>query len=659
MGLELGLHSPREALQAYLQDRQLLLVLDNTEHLPQAAEIVAELLTAARGLTVVATGRSPLRLRGEHEFPLNSLELPSPGQYREQIACAQAVELFVQRARAVWPGFSLSPENAEDVAEICRRLDGLPLAIELAAARIRLLSPKEMRMRLNRRLSLLTDGARDLPARQRTLRATLDWSYALLEDYERTLLAYLSVFWGGWTLEAAEAVCGRDVDVLGGMASLVEKNLVERTGEEEVRFSMLETVREYALEKLEASGKAGELRDRHEKYFLRLAEASEPGQRGSEQIYWFKRLGAEQPNFLAALRHSLDCKSVVATTTLFRCLIYFWQVRGDDSAYGLLIEAGARFQGAERGVALIGKIMLDSRRGEVQAQECEQALALLRGHPFEGYALFYLGLSLRLVDPPAALACLEAAAGLSPQGKGWVAANARQVEAWLRASEGDLLGAEAACAAVAEYADLAQDFALMGWNRACRAALFLEQKRLEAARTLAEEALTLGLQIQDRTILAGGLELFAALAAAEHHDIKAARLWGAVAALRHQVGMEKTLEVATLGRLRAALPQRMGQAAFEAECRRGEAMPLEMVMEYMRSAVSAPPPWPRNPLTNITPRETEVLRALSQGLSNKEIARELGLSLYTINDHVKSILSKLGVTNRAAATRYALENLSP
>jgi predicted ATPase len=265
---EAGGQSPLEILKENLQDSRrapLLLLLDNFEHLIQAASTVAELLATAPNLKIMVTSRAALHVYGEHEFPVPPLALPDSGPCLQLNRCRSALRLrcSCNAPVAAKPDFELNRENAPAVAEICARLDGLPLAIELAAARVKVLSPSSMLTRLASRLQLLTGGARDLPQRQQTLRAAIDWSYDLLNPAEQKLFRRLSVFVGGCTLEGAEAVCDTkgdlDLDLLDAMASMVDKSLVQQVEQAkgESRFVMLETIREYALEKLEVSGEAG------------------------------------------------------------------------------------------------------------------------------------------------------------------------------------------------------------------------------------------------------------------------------------------------------------------------------------------------------------------------------------------------------------------
>jgi predicted ATPase/class 3 adenylate cyclase len=325
-----------DGLKGYLRDRRILLVLDNFEQILASAPVVGELLGVSRGLKVLVTSRAPLGLRGEHELSVPPLDLPDPGRPRTPDGLSQygAVALFIERATAIWPNFALTDENAPAVAEICVRLDGLPLAIELAAARIRLLTPQAMLARLERRLPLLTGGPRDLPARQRTLRDAITWSYDLLDEGERALFRRLAIFVGGCTLEAAEAVCDPDeglgVEALDGVASLVAKNLLRREDgpDGEPRFGMLETIHEFGLEQLDASGEVQATRRAHAAYFLRLAEGAEPELRGSGQAAWLARLAAETGNLRAALAWFSELGQAETGLRLAAALREFWEGRG-------------------------------------------------------------------------------------------------------------------------------------------------------------------------------------------------------------------------------------------------------------------------------------------------------------------------------------------
>jgi predicted ATPase/transcriptional regulator with XRE-family HTH domain len=322
-----------QRLKEYLRDRHMLLVLDNFEQVVQAGPLVAQLLEACPKLKVLVSSRTVLRVYGEHEYPVQPMSLPNIAHLSTPDVLEQyeAVELFVHRSEAVKPGFVLTEGNAPAVVEICYRLDGLPLAIELAAARSNILSPAAIVARLGNRLKLLTLGAEDLPARQRTLRNAIAWSYDLLDGEEKALFARLGVFTGGCMLEAAEAVVGDGgpVDILDKMTSLVGKSLlVQQEGVGgEPRFSMLETIREYALEKLEESGEAEEVQRRHTAYFLELAESAEPNLTSAERADWLARLDRDLDNIRAVLTRCQSQHDVEASLRLAGALSWFWYFR--------------------------------------------------------------------------------------------------------------------------------------------------------------------------------------------------------------------------------------------------------------------------------------------------------------------------------------------
>jgi predicted ATPase/DNA-binding CsgD family transcriptional regulator/DNA-binding XRE family transcriptional regulator len=330
LGYESGA-APLAVLTRALRDQHALLLLDNFEHLAGAAPVVVQLLAAAPHLTILATSRAPLRLTYEQEYAVPPLELP-PEQHAHVLDTYAAVQLFVRRARAVQPHFVLTTVNGAAVAAICRRLDGLPLAIELAATRVRLLDPPALLRRLDRRLALLSGGPRDLPARQQTLRATLDWSYHLLGVRERRVFARLGVFVGGATLEAIEVVCGTSErsDVLADVTVLVEQSLIRQFAdtEGEPRFTMLETIREYALEQLTTRGEEMTIRARHAAYYLELAEAAVPRLRGAEQVRWLDWLEADHDNLRAAFEWYLGSGDIEKALHLVGALHWFWDRRG-------------------------------------------------------------------------------------------------------------------------------------------------------------------------------------------------------------------------------------------------------------------------------------------------------------------------------------------
>src|SRR6266516_2111363 len=331
-------------LSAFLREKRLLLLLDNFEQVVDAARQVAALLAACPKLKIVVTSRMTLHVQAEHEYAVPPLALPDPKRLPDLAALSQyeAVALFIARAQAVKPDSQLTNANASAIAEICVRLEGLPLAIELAAARIKLLPPQALLGRLGQRLTVLTGGARDAPARQQTLCNTIAWSYNLLDATEQRLFRWLSVFVGGCTLEAVEAVCAfldistEAVWVLEGVASLIDKSFLQQKEQEdgEPRFVMLETLREYGLEALAASGEMESTRQAHATYYLRFSQEAEPKLPGPQQVMWLERLAQEHDNLRAALRwlveqgESGQPESQEKALRLGTALRWFWSVRG-------------------------------------------------------------------------------------------------------------------------------------------------------------------------------------------------------------------------------------------------------------------------------------------------------------------------------------------
>lgn len=435
IALALDLADTGRPLAAALADRlrseQALLVLDNFEHVVEAAPLIAGLLAAAPALKVLCTSRIALRISGEHEFFVPPLGLPDlahlPGI--SELAANPAIALFAARAQAVQPGFALTAENARTVAEVCHRLDGLPLAIELAATRVKLFSPAALLARLDRRLPFLTGGPRDAPARQRTLEAAIAWSYDLLDAGEKTCLARLGVFWGGWTLEAAEAICGDDVAMTDAIASLLDKSLVQVSddGRGEPRFMMLETIREFALARLSERGETQDVQARHARYFLRLAIEAERGLQGAEQVRWMQRLNAENNNLRAALAWSLSAQATQGDTELglsaAAALWWFWWTNGQvGEGRDLLVQLLARpASDAVRARASLGAGILAFFAGDFGAATplCEYARDASVGFGdaiTHGYAIFMLGTVQTLSgDPDGGYALLAHGASLLRQ----------------------------------------------------------------------------------------------------------------------------------------------------------------------------------------------------------------------------------------------------
>ena len=691
---ELGGRPLLETLVAALSRRHLLLVLDNFEHLPDAAGVVGDLLAACPELKVLATSRAPLRVYGEREAPVPPLGLPDPIRPTEPDALAElpAVALFLERARAVRPDFGLSVGNAAVVAEICRRLDGLPLAIELAAARVKLLAPAVILARLERRLDLLADGPRDAPSRQRTLRAAIDWSHDLLSEPERALLRRSAVFAGGWTLEAAEAVCaGSGIeagDILGLLASLVDKSLVQ--GEErggQVRYRLLETIRQYAEAKLCESGEEPAWRTRHLDWFVALAEEAEPRLCGPEQVAWLDRLEAEHDNLrvaLATAQHAAECRdgtlpedggrwAAEAGLRLFAALYRFWIVRGHLNEgrqwlAGLLPRASAGsaarasalwvgatlalFQGDYLAAYTLGE------EGVALARDVGDSLGAIASYMMLGGALLRRGDLARAVEAADESLVLAREAGsklylsyaLYARVEVARAAGDGRADAWLH--EGLALARQ-----------IGDVWGLCSWLLGAGQLAWLRGQYDRAAALLRED-LRLWDELGSPSGIAMALETLAWVTGAQGLTARAARLFGAAAAAREAVGTAVfPAGRADQARAEAAARADLGDAAFEAAWAAGQAMPRQQAFEYALAA--------DEPLTTgtapqedaagsrspdpLTPREREVAVLVARGLTNRQIAEALVISERTADTHVGNILGKLGLATRAQVAVWAVE----
>jgi predicted ATPase/DNA-binding SARP family transcriptional activator len=512
---ETGEQSLVASLKRYVREKQLLLVLDNFEQVLQAAPTVAELLGAAPSLKVLVTSRAVLRLRGEQEFAVPPLARPDPRHLPPVAALSQyaAVELFIQRAASARPEFSVTNENAPAVAEICHRLDGLPLAIELAAARARLLTPQAMLARLESRLKLLVGGPRDLPARQQTLRETIGWSYELLTEAEQALFRRLSVFVGGCTLEAAEAVCNAEgelpLPVLDGIASLMEQSLLQQVDGEDVpaggggepRFAMFETIREFGLEQFEASGEAETIRRRHACYFLRLAEERNPGGACFKSLRpdWMDRVKAELDNLRAALRWShQEPTSRVTEQRLVVALEEFWMVRGFWREREQWIEnALARGGPGERGtpsgevdreqLATWGRLLLNARR-------YEESIAIWRQlgdkHGY-AWALVEWG------NKRSVATCAEAVCLFRELGNPWELTYAILALGNAARAEGDFHQARSHYEETLALSRELGDPAMVAWTLSGLGAVAWELGEYDAARSYSEESVAIRREIDE------------------------------------------------------------------------------------------------------------------------------------------------------------------
>ena len=599
---ETGGRPPREALIDRLRDKGLLLVLDNLEHLLGAAPEVAALVEACPRLVVVATSRAPLRVRGEREYPVAPLALPASTRSPsgKEVLAAPSGKLFAERARAVSPGFAVTGENALAVAVICRRLAGLPLALELAAAKARFLSPAALLARLDRALS--DAGPRDLPQRQRTMRATLEWSHDLISEAEQRLFRRLSVFAGGFTLSAGEAVGTTEdggEEVLGPLGALVEQSLVTVEPEPEdgdgVRYGMLEPVRQYAREKLEESGEAEEIRRRHARFFLSLAEAAEPELRGPRQAEWLGRLETEHDNFRAALSWLIEGGGAELALRMSAGLRLFWYTRGYLSEGRRWLEDAVARSGPTadpvRAKALTGAGWLVAYQGEYRAARAliEQGLAIYReSGDKEGIAsclvaLGYVAVTGQRDDVPLA-ALLDEARGIRPRLENeCTVADLILLEGAGAMRERDLERAvtlhEESLALFRKTGDA------QGMGRCLRnlAGLAAIQSDYERASALLRENLRVAREPSYTLLIQFSFFGLGVVAASLGKPTRAARLWGAAQALNEALGTKITPFVRSLSDYEARVAvarSQLGEEAFAAAWEEGRTMGFEQAIGY-------------------------------------------------------------------------------
>lgn len=757
-------------LKAYLQDKHLLLLLDNFEQVLEAAPGLSDLLAACFHLKILVTSRAVLHIQGEYEFPVPPLPLPDLTHLPENEALLQyaAVALFLRCAQAVKPDFQMTSANTRALAAICVRLDGLPLAIELAGARIKLLPPQALLARLEHRLQILTKGAQDVPARQQTLRNMLAWSYDLLDAREQSLFRRLSVFANGSKLEAVEAMYnmldGMAAYVLDGAASLIDKSLLYQTEQEgeEPRLMMLETIREYALEALAESGEMENTRWAHAAYYLQLAEEAESGLPGPQQAVWLERLEREHDNLRAALQWSLEQAGKEGTEQgngrdmslrLAGALGSFWWVRGHLSEGRNFLEqalaasegmgaspAGAkalftaanlafvqsdyeravalsegslavcRELGDKRGIALslypLGNVAWTRGNMAVARAMKEEALALFRELDDKGFVAWSL-FSLALLDSSQgeyARACILFEESLTIQNelgnKQGIAHSLSQLAQTLFVSQGDqarisMLLEECLALSqevgfkegIAAYCYLSGQVAL--YKRDIVMAHTLAKKSVElyreighqhgiaeslaglgkvvaaqgdftGAQSLYEESLAISGALGEKWVIAACLVELGEVVAAQRKLAWAAQLWGASEALRDVIGIPiPPVQRADYERSVAAARAHLGEKPFAVAWTQGHSMTPE---QALATKGQKPTPTPRTPVTSpvypagLTVREVEVLRLVAAGLTDLQIAEKLILSPRTVHTHVSSIYSKLGITSRSVATRYAIEH---
>ncbi len=549
-------------LREHLRDLRLLLLLDNFEHLVSAAPLVNQLLLAAPGVTALVTSRSPLRLSGEHEFSVPPLTLPDAAPIRRptltELEREEAVALYVERARAVRPDFVLSDNNASAVTEICRRLDGLPLAIELAAARINVLPPAALLTRLEHLLPLLSGGPRDVPARQQTLHDAIAWSYDLLGPADQALFRRLAVFAGGWTVEAADAVARAmepvAQDVFDGIASLVDTSLVRQPDPDaaEPRFDMLETIREFGHEALTAAGEVEATRNAHAAYFLGLAEDADAQLRGPDQAAWLDRLNAEHDNLRAALAWSIEQGEAGAERALrlSAALWTFWvrlgYLREGRDWLEQAVDRGGVVPPFVRARALgyLGNIAFDLD-DHAEAEACyESSLALWRElGELRGVASSLVGLGMTACSrgdyTRARTLHEESLAIRSAMGDREGVALALHSLGHVAKAEGDYAEAQRRYEeALAIWRDLGATSSI-GYSYLELARVALYQDRSTAASDLAEQSLTIFRNVGDKPGIDSALHELGRAAHRRGDDQQAAARFGESLALRQELGYKQ------------------------------------------------------------------------------------------------------------------------
>jgi predicted ATPase/DNA-binding CsgD family transcriptional regulator/transcriptional regulator with XRE-family HTH domain len=665
--------SPVAAVTEALRDKRVLILLDNVEHVVQAAVEIAMLVQECSALTILATSRTPLRLQAEQEYPVSPLEVPGPDHVAmlENLKQNESVSLFIERARAARPDFHLVESNAQAVAGICQRLDGIPLAIELAAARIRQLSPLSMFDRLDDQLSLLTGGARDLPVRQQTLRGTVAWSYDLLTPEEQHLFRQLSVFRGGWTLDAAEAFVDGG-DVLDGLARLIDHSLVRVRDQPDgsTRFGMLETIREFGLEQLETWDEAIEARQRHARYFLELAVEVGPKLVQAEQVHWLALLESEHDNLRSALNWATEDDLNLALRAA-KGLYNFWLLHGH------LAEAR---RWLERALSIKRPTLKDVR---AEAQVVAASLASWQGD--------YDRADVLLSDALAAFESVGDQHGIADT----LRAQARMEMAAGNYLRADQLGRESAAIfrRLGDVNGLMRAFSNMGWNtiglrelergRALLAeALELAQEQnnpasvcnyltglafidldlgdIEPARQQFVQTLELSRSVGDLRFVALSLEGLGRVAHHQGMHEHACLLLAAANALRAKIGTP-VVEDFLRPQLESSLADictRLSADRYDALWREGSRISLDETIELAlgtetEDLLNEPPSGPGG---SLSPRECEVLRLITDGRTDREIAAELFISPHTARRHVSHILNKLGLDSRTAAAAYAFRS---
>jgi non-specific serine/threonine protein kinase len=668
--------SALDALKARLRPLELLLILDNFEQVLNAGGELAELLAECPGLKVLATSREPLRLRWERAFPVMPLDLPEETEVDrlDAVTGSPAVRLFVERAQAIQPGFELDAETGKTVAEICLLLDGLPLAIELAAARSNLLTPAQILERLKNPLELLTLGAQDLPSRQRTLRRAISWSYELMSSGERRLAERLSVFSGGWTLEAAKRIAATDdLETVVNLGSLVDKSLVRRHASGgEPRFSFLTTIREFMAERLAESGAAEETRRAHAGLALELAEAAEPELLGRAQSEWLDRLALELGNVRAALGWAQATGAAELGLRLAGALWRFWELHGllgegRGRLDALLALPAAPPAAHAKGLQAAGHLaFLQGDYPAARAALEEGLLLWQQADDARGVASVLNGLGLVATyrsEFAAARALFEraTAANRDARARAGEATNLNNLGR-VAFYQGDYATARRLqVESAALRRELGDDWGL-SLSQSDLADVALAEGEADEAERLLVDSMARWAELGSQWGIAYAVEGLAGAAAARRQPSRTVRLVASATSVRRVLaepasplrqayldGLLADARVA-LGAERYAEAWAAGEACApeDAIVHLPEAAPPERSSEPVGAAEAAPPA----PLSR---REWQVARLVVRGLTNRQIAAELVISERTADAHVAKILAKLESGSRAQVAAWVLQ----
>jgi non-specific serine/threonine protein kinase len=670
-------------LAAALGHQERLVVLDNCEHLLAAAPDLGRVLSACPRLRVLATSRERLRLSAEQEFPVPPLAMPAPADVADLggLAANPSVALLLDRARRTNPSFDLTSANALLLASACVRLEGLPLAIELAAARLKVLTPGELVFRLSSRMEVLAGRTRDVPVRQRALRNAIAWSYDLLDSGERALFRRLSVFAGSWTLADVDSVCVMDGnDALMMVESLLDKSLIRRLpgDEQTAEFSMLESLREYAAEQLASHAEAEQTRARHAEHYAGLAAQIEASIGLPEERTWILRVGRHHSDLRTALDYCLEAGRDARALRLVTALGWYHYTHGDLGRGQALVDAvlpptadgydpaaigDDATAGAQAGVLIVAGVLAWAT-GEVGRA---QGLLLSALEYSEGcgdtrhaaIACAFLGHVARAAGEWDASADWHrrAEAGFRAGGHTNGVAWARQDLGLLARDHGDLgSAAELLRASLRDFRELDYPWAT-AWSAWGLGTTLSAQGRLEEADPLLAEALRIYTEVNDPRGIAQCLEALAHVASERAHYESAARLIGAAAAVRERVaGRQPDIEQAQILAVERTLARALGAQDADTLMHTGRTMPVQQAVDLAQAVASgaAPGDAERSDRVPLTPRERQVAALVASGRTNRQIGRVLGISEKTAEVHLHHVMSKLDARSRAEVAAWAV-----